>query len=226
MDQSKSGGEYVKAYSTALLGLGLLLLLGAVQLRFVFPASPSDPSTIFVSDFLFLLGFSCLAVASLRWARAPQALPATAALSLFLLIAFPFGTIVAIYWLVSVRPQEKPPQDISRRTWFRYTVALYVLGLLLLDTALVFRLVLGSPGQLDRVLVWLEVGCLVVAAAAIAIAAARSTRLRGPHWATLVLNVLLALWFPVGTALALVWFFAVRKHEKQLIAEAWQPPAA
>jgi hypothetical protein len=148
------------------------------------------------------------------------------ALSLCLLFAFPLGTASSIYWLTSVRPKETIPQDTSQRAWFNYTVALYILGLLLLDTALVFRLALGFPKADDRLLNLIGQGLLVVALMAMAVGGLRSTRLRWAHWATFLLNALLVFWFPIGTAFALVWFFGVRKHEKRLLSKEWQYNAA
>jgi hypothetical protein len=211
--------EYVKGYSIALLCLGLFLLLGALQFRFALRGAGGDSSLTFISSLLCLLGFSCLAVALLRWVRASAALPATTALSLCMLFAFPFGTALSIYWLTRVKPREAIPQGVSRRTWFNYTVTLYILGLLLLDTALALRFTLGSADSGDQLLGFIEAGMSVLALAAILIAVLRSTKLRWAHWATFILNMLLLLWLPPGTVLALVWFFVVRKHENKLLSE-------
>jgi hypothetical protein len=213
--------EYVRAYSIALLCLGLFSLLAALQYGFELRSSEDSSSLILVSGILCLLGSSSLMVSLLRWVRAAAALPATAALSYCLLFVFPFGTALSIYWLTSVRPKETIPQDVSQRTWFNYTVALYILGLLLLDTALVFRyvFVLGSPETEDQWPNVIGLLLLVLASVAIATGGLRSSRLRRAHWATFIFNVLLVVWFPIGTAFALGWFFGVRKHEKKLLSE-------
>ena len=226
MNRVRSDGVYVKGYSIALLCLGLFLLLGALQFRLTSRSAEVASALTFVSSILCLLGFSCLTVALLRWTRASAALPATAALSFCLLLAFPLGTGLSIYWLTSVKPSETIPQDVSERTWFNYTVALYILGLLMLDATLVFRFVLGSAGPENQLLRFIELGMFVVALAAIVVGVLRSTKLRWAHWATFILNVLLAFWFPLGTALALVWFLGVRKHERKLLSEEWRHSAA
>lgn len=211
--------EYVKAYTIVLLCLGLSLLLGALQFRFTLPGTEDQPALIFVSNILCLLGSSFLVVALLRGVRAAAALPATTALSFCLLLAFPFGTALSIYWLANVRPKETIPQDVSQRIWFNYTVALYILGFLLLDATLVFRLVLGSPEAGSPSLNLIGLGMLVIGLVAIVTGGLRSsTRPRWAHWATFVLSVLLMPWFPLGTAFALVWFFGVRKHERKLLS--------
>jgi hypothetical protein len=226
MNRANPDVEYVKGYSIALLCLGLFLLLGALQFRFTLRGAGGDSSLAFLSSILCLLGLSCLAVSLLRWVRASAALPATTALSLCMLFAFPLGTALSIYWVTRVKPREAIPQDVTRRTWFNYTVALYILGLLMLDAVIVFRFALGSADPEDQVLSLIGVGVSVVALAAIGIAVLRSTKLRWAHWATFVFNMLLLLWFPIGTVFALVWFFMVRKHENKLLSEEWRHSAA
>lgn len=226
MNRANPNVEYVKGYSIALLCLGLFLLLGALQFRFTLRGAGGDSSLTFLSSILCLLGLSCLAVSLLRWVRASAALPATTALSLCMLLAFPLGTALSIYWLTRVKPREAISQDIAQRTWFNYTVALYILGLLMLDTVLVFRFTLGSADSEDQLLSFIGIGMSVVALAAIGIAVLRSTKLRLAHWATFIFNMLLLLWFPLGTVFALVWFFMVRKHENKLLSEEWLHSAA
>lgn len=225
MNEAKPDVEYVKGYSIALLCLGLFLLLGALQFRFTIAGDGDDSSLTFISNILCLLGFSCLAVSLLRWVRASAALPATVALSLCLLIAFPLGTALSAFWFASVRQKEPVPQDVSQRAWFNYTVALYILGLLMLDATLVFQFALGSTGPEDQLLDFFELGMSVVALAAIVTGALRSVNLHWAHWATFSLNVLLVLWFPLGTVFAMVWFFGVRKHERRLLFKEWQQSA-
>jgi NADH:ubiquinone oxidoreductase subunit 3 (subunit A) len=226
MNRANPDAEYVKEYSIALLCLGFFLLLGALQFRFALRGAGGDSSLTFISNILCLQGFSCLAVSLLRWLRVSAALPATVALSLCLLLVFPLGTAIFVYWFTRVRPREAIPQHTSQRTWFNYTVTLYILGLLMLDAALVFRFALGSNGPEDQLLEFIELGIFVVALAAIVIGALRSTQLLWAHWATFILNVLLVLWFPLGTVLALFWFFGVRKHERKLLYEEWRQSAA
>ncbi len=79
----------------------------------------------------------------------------------------------------------------------------------------------ATPNPADR-----ADGRLAVALAAIVTGALRSASLHWAHWATFILNVLLFLWFPLGTVLALVWFFGVRKHERRLLSKGWQQSAA
>jgi uncharacterized membrane protein len=218
---------YVKGYSIALLCLGLFLLLGALQLRLTSHSAEVASSFAFISSILCLQGFSCLTVALLRWARASAALPATAALSFCLLLAFPLGTGLSIYWLTRVKSRETTPRDASERTWFNYTVALFILGLLMLYATLVFRFVLGSAGGPENhLLPIIELGVFVMALAAIVVGVLRSTKLRWAHWATFIFNLLLAFWFPLGTAVALAWFLGVRKHERKLLSEEWQHSSA
>ena len=226
MNGARPEVEYVKGYSIALLCLGLLLLLGALQFQFTILGAGGDSSLTFISNILCIFGFSCLAVSLLRWVRASAALPATVALSLCLLLAFPLGTALSAFWLTSVRSRELVPQNVSQRTWFNYTVALYILGLLMLDATLVFKFALGPGGPDDQLLGFIKLGTLAIALAAIATGVLRSANLHWAHWATFILNVLLVLWFPLGTAFALVWFFGVRKHERRLLFEEWQQSVA
>jgi uncharacterized membrane protein YidH (DUF202 family) len=221
MDRMKPGAEYVKGYSMALLGLGFFFLVGALQFKSILHGAEAAPTFAFLSSFLCLLGIACLAVSLLRWMRVAAAVPATTALSFCLLIAFPFGTALSLYWLARVRPKELTPQETSsQRAWFNYTVALYVMSLLFLDAALVFHFMLGDASSTAyRPVELLALVMLVLALAAIVVGTLRSTSLRRGHWATLIFNVFLFLWFPLGTVLALVWFFVVRKHEKSLLSE-------
>jgi uncharacterized membrane protein YidH (DUF202 family) len=217
--------EYVKGYSIALLCMGVFLLLGALQFIFILGIG-DDPVFALVSSILCLLGIPCLVVALLRWMRVAAALPATAAVSFCLLFAPPLGTILSLYWLKKVKPREATPQDPPHRAWFNYTVALYILGLVMLDMVLVFRYAQGLPGPEDHLLEMFTWGGLILALATLAIGALRSTRSARAHSATFALNALLVLWFPLGTALALLWFFAVRKHEQTMLVEDGQESAA
>jgi hypothetical protein len=168
--------KYVQGYSIALLCLGLVLLLGALQFSFTFHSVGNGPAFAFISGILCLLGVPCLAVSLLRSLRVAAALPATVALSFCLLLGFPFGTFLSLYWLKNVKPKELAPQDHPHRAWFNYTVALYILGLLLLDMTLVLRFVQSLPGPEVHLLGILKLGGLIVALAAIAIGAVLSTR--------------------------------------------------
>src|SRR4051812_49423514 len=118
MNRANPDAEYVKGYSIALLCLGLFLLLGALRFRFELPGAGGDSSLTFVSNILFLLAFFCLAVSLLRWLRTSAALPLTVALSLCLLLAFPLGTAMSVYWFARVRRREPIPQDGPQRAWF------------------------------------------------------------------------------------------------------------
>jgi cytochrome bd-type quinol oxidase subunit 2 len=168
--------EYVKGYSIALLCLGLFLLLGALQLSLESHGAGHSPALAFTAGVLCLLGVPCLVVSLLRWLRLAAALPATAALSYFLLLGFPLGTFLSVYWLKKVRSKELALQDQLHPAWFSYTVVLYILGLLLLDMALVLRLVQSPPGSEIHMLEMLRLGGVGVALAAIATGAWLSTR--------------------------------------------------
>ena len=124
MNRGEPRIEFVKGYSVALLCLGVFLLLGALQFQLAPKAAEDSSFSIFISSILYLLGFSCLAVSLLRWTRASAALPARSALSLCLLLAFPFGTGLSIYWLARVKPRETISQGVSERIWYNYTVTL------------------------------------------------------------------------------------------------------
>ena len=212
MKETKISVEYVKGYTIALLCFGLFLLLGALQFRMM---SGADAGFSFIAGMLCPIGLSCVTVALLRWMRSPAALPATTAVSLLLFVAFPVGTILAFYWLSSVKPREPKPETDPWSAWFNYTVMLYILGLVLLDGGLVIRLLLGE----DRILNLFSWGMLAVGGAALAIGTLRSSNFRGGHLATFVFNVLIVFWFPLGTVLALIWFFAFRKDEKEILSE-------
>jgi len=211
MNEMKISVEYVKGYTIALLCLGLFLLLGALQLGMM---PGADAAFSFMTGILCLVGLSCVTVALLRWMRSPAALPATTAVSLLLFLAFPVGTILAFYWLSSVKPREPKPDTDPWSAWFNYTVMLYILGLVLLDAGLGLRLLLEEDGVVNLIS-W---GMLAVGAAALAIGALRSSSFRGGHLATLVFNGLIVFWFPLGTVLALIWFFAFRKDEKEILS--------
>jgi hypothetical protein len=173
VNRLETSPEYVKGYSITLLCLGAFFLLGALQLV-LFQGDRDNPSVQFISAVLCLLGFSCLTVSLLRWARLPAALPATEALSLLMFVAFPLGTIVSLYWLRNVRPREPIPEDDPWRARFRYTVALYIFGLMLLDAGMTMRFVLGSSGSEAPLLKALELGMFFLGLAAIAVGALRS----------------------------------------------------
>ncbi len=176
MSRMRHDTKYVQGYSTALLCLGLFLLLGALQFSFTFHGTGNDAAFVFISGVLCLLGAPCLAVSLLRWLRVAAALPATVALSFCLLLGFPFGTLLSLYWLKNVKPKELAPQDHTHRAWFNYTVALYILGLLLLDMTLVLRFVQSLPGPKIHMLEILKLGGLTAALAAIAMGAWLSAR--------------------------------------------------
>jgi len=218
--------EYVKGYSIALLCLGVFFLLTALQFSFTFRDTENADVFALVSSIQCLFGITCVVVALLRRMRVAAALPATAAVSFCLLFAPPLGTILSLYWLKKVRPREPTPQDPPHRAWFNYTVALYILGLVMLDMVLVLRYVQGLPGPEDHLLEMFTWGGLILALATFTVGALRSTRSARAHSATFALNALLVLWFPLGTALALLWFFAVRKHERTILVEDGQESAA
>jgi hypothetical protein len=172
MTGMKADVEYVKGYSVALLCLGLFLLLGALQLGFLPHGNGHDPAFTLVSGILCLLGIPCLVVSLLRWLRFAAALPATVALSFFLLIGFPFGTLLSLYWLKNVQQKELPPQD--HRAGLNFAVALYILSLLMLDMALVVHFIGGPSGHEFPVLKVLEFGGWSLASVALVAGTLRS----------------------------------------------------
>jgi hypothetical protein len=174
MSKMSHGVEYVKGYTLALLGLGVFLFLGALQLSFTIPRSAGDPALAFISSLLCMLGLSCLVVCMLRWMRVAAALPATTALSFCLLLAFPLGTLLSLYWLKKVRPKELVPQDRSRR-WLNSTVGLYIFGLLMLDMALTVRFVRHLSEPPIEFLAALELGGWILGSAALAAGAVISS---------------------------------------------------
>jgi hypothetical protein len=180
MSRTRPDIEYVKGYSIALFCMGVFLLFGALQFPFTL-GTEDNPAFALVSGILCLLGIPCLVVALLRWMRVPAALPATVALSFCLLFVLPVGTILSLYWLKNVRPRELTPQDPPHRAGFNYTVALYILGLLMLDMFLVLRFALSLPGPEDHLLEMFKWGVLILALAALAIGALRSTRSTWAH---------------------------------------------
>ena len=177
----KPGIDYVKGYSIALLGLGFFFLLGALQFRFTMPGTKDNPAFSFIAGILCLLGIPCLVVAILRWLRVAAALPATAALSVCLLIGFPVGTLLSLYWFARVKPREQGPREKPQRTWFLSAVVLYILGFLFLDMALVLRFVWALDKQVDPILQAFERGGWIVAAAVLAAGDFCSARASSPR---------------------------------------------
>ena len=188
-----------RGYSVGLLGVGLLHLLLAFARSTGSAVGGGEALPRFVTSILFLVAASCLTAALLRWTRVPAALPVTAAVSLCLLLFFPFGTALSIYWLTRVRERELSFSSAAERTRFLYTVALYVLALLLVDAALAFHFVL-NPGPGEDILKALCMGFLVMASLFLAVAVLRSGRLysRLAYGATLGFNVLVVLMVSSG----------------------------
>lgn len=176
MDGTKPDVEYAGGYSAALLALGALLLIGGLEMRFsLVQGTKDDPAMAFVSSILYLLGGASLVVSLLRWLRARAALPATAALSWVLIASFPFGTMLWAYWFFSVRLKERMAPDQLNRSWFNGTVALFVLSLLAVDTALFSRW-MRQTGPDAGLFAAFEGGAWIVAAILLALAFFGSTR--------------------------------------------------
>ncbi len=143
-----------------------------MQFGFLPHRAGNNSAFTLASSILCLLGIPCLVVSLLRWLRSAAALPATVALSFFLLIGFPFGTLLSLYWLKNVQQKELPPQD--HRAGLSFAVALYILSLLMLDMALVVHFIRGPSGQEFPVLKTLEFGGWSLASVALVAGALRS----------------------------------------------------
>lgn len=219
MDETGGGVVYSKPYSLLLFGLGLLSLFGALRFRIAAPSSGVATSLLFLSGVLSVMGLACVVVALLRQLRSPAAAAATVALSSCLILAFPVGTILAAYWLVKVRPIERTSASLDERSWFTYTATLYGLGLMLLIGALEWTLLRSPSDQGDLLTALFGWSLWATGLAALVIAALRSRRNGLAYWTTFLFNVALIVWLPVGTGLALVWFFKVREADKRLLIE-------
>jgi hypothetical protein len=207
-DTAPRAPEIDRSYSAILLGLGLFHLLGGASL------TAAAPVARFPANILLLVGAVSLATAILRWLRLPAYLPATAGVSIFLILSFPLGTAACVYWLTKVRPRELKEMSDPERASFRYTVGLYVAGLALSLSALVFQSMVDTAPPDGRGLWEIFRLCFFVAALLLlTIGVLRSLKQPVSYFATLILNVLLVLYLPIGTCFALFWFLSVRKHD-------------
>jgi hypothetical protein len=208
-DTASRAPEIDRSYSAILLGLGLFHLLGGASL-----AAAAAPEARFPANILLLVGVVSLATVILRWLRLPVYLPATVAVSIFLALSFPLGTAACWYWFTTVRPRELKEMPDSERGSFRYTVGLYVAGLTLCLSALVFHSMVDTALPAGRGLWEIFRLCFFLAAfLLLAVGALRSLKRPVAYFATLILNVLLVLYLPIGTCFALFWFLSVRKHD-------------
>jgi hypothetical protein len=209
-------------YSFVLLGVGLFCLLGGVFLAG--SGAQSDAQDLAASRFaannLLYLGAISLAAALVRWLRLPIYRPVTAAVSILLLISFPVGTFAFFYWLTKVRPHELEYGAGSERRSFLYTVGLLTAGLALNLVVLVFRLVANTSPDSRNLWNIFALSFLGFAVLLLVVGALRGLRRPIAYSVTLVLNVLLVIYFPLGTCFALVWFLAVREHDRMIYGHA------
>ena len=208
--------EIDQRYSIVLLGIGLFLIAGALATGAGVRGDGKEfvAAYSFISGNLLFIGASSLATAIIRWLRLSIYLPVTAAVSILLVVGFPIGTFAFWYWLTKIRPHELKFESEAERLSFRYTAGLYTAGLALCLSALVFHFLASTSPPADQAL-WqmFRLGFLVAALLLLLVGVLRSSKLPLSYYATLLLNVLLILYFPVGTCFALVWFLAVRKHD-------------
>jgi hypothetical protein len=212
-----------RRYSVVLLGVGLFYLLGGVFLAGSGAQSNAQDlaATRFAANNVLLVGASSLVAAFVRWLRVPIYLPVTVAVSIFLLVGFPVGTFAFLYWFTKVRPQELQYGSVSERRSFLYTAGLYTAGLALGLPVLLFRW-LANTSPPDSPNLWniFTLFFLGIALLLLVVGVLRGLRLPISYYVTLVLNVLLVIYFPVGTCFALIWFFAVRKHDRMIYERA------
>jgi hypothetical protein len=210
-DTASRAPEVDRSYSAILLGLGLVHLLGSFSLA---ASAQSLPAARFPANILLLVGAVSLVAAVLRWLRLPISVPVTVAASSFLIFSFPLGTAAFVYWIKKVRPRELKEMPEAERASFRYTVGLYVAGLLLCLTALVFHSMIDTAPSNGRS-TWeiFRLAFFVAALLLVAVGVLRSLKRPVSYVVTLILNVLLILYLPLGTCFALFWFLAVRKHD-------------
>jgi len=102
----------IRGYTVALGTLALLMLLGAVTTYSVLDAPTTNPDSrwalAFVMRLEIFVALVALLVVVLRVRRSAFAYIATAAFSWLLLFSFPIGTAFFIYWVLKVRPHERP----------------------------------------------------------------------------------------------------------------------
>jgi hypothetical protein len=206
-----------QSYSVILLGVGLFLVAGAFMVKTGMQNGGEELAAArsFVSGNLLFVGLSALAAAMIRWLHLPIYRPVTVGVSILLALGFPVGTFVFWYWFAKVRPHELEYGSEAEGSSFRYTAGLYTAGLVLCLPVLVMQYVIGtSPPDGQELWEMLRLGFLVAALLLLMVGGIRSAKLKLSYYATLVLNVLLIIYFPLGTCFALVWFLAVKKHDR------------
>jgi len=162
-----------------LLGVGLFLGLGALQMRYL--GSPNDHSLALV------------------------------AATLGLLAAVSFGTAALLFWMA-----RRPLAPRLAKAVVAYNVMLGVLGFGLLEAALefYFLLALSSPPADQPLWKGFVLGSLIAGAVSLALAALRVARARWAYRLTFAFSVVILIWIPLGTALALYWLLYVRRLEQ------------
>ena len=102
----------VRGYTVALGALALLMVLGAVTMYSVVNAPTTDPDSRWVLLLVLRIEIFVALVAglvvALRVRNSAYAYVATAAFSWLLLFSPPIGTAFFIYWVLKVRPSERP----------------------------------------------------------------------------------------------------------------------
>lgn len=99
--------RFVTGFTALLLLSGVLLFIGSVMafnLAGVYVEVALELRIIAWTEAIQAAG--CLFVAALRARGLPVAAPATAAISILLILWIPLGTAAFVWWLVSVRQQE------------------------------------------------------------------------------------------------------------------------
>lgn len=94
-----------------------------------------------------------------------------------------------------------------------YTVALWVFGFFVAIAALIMHTVAAKETEQVWVFHLVRNIEIAVAVACFAVATLRSIASPAAGTATTALSILLAIWFPFGTALFVWWIASVRKQE-------------
>jgi hypothetical protein len=106
--------RYVASYTTALFLVGLLALAmifsHQMLIRILQPRHHREVVIIalrFVQAIEMIVCICAFLLAYLRAKRSPIAATLTPAASIFLALWLPIGTIVFLWWLLSIRPRER-----------------------------------------------------------------------------------------------------------------------
>jgi len=110
-EQAQAPG-HVRGYTIALGTLALGMLLGAVTMYSVLDAPTTNPDSrwalVLVMRIEIFVALAAGLVVAFRVRRSSFAYIATAAFSWLLLFSVPIGTALFIYWVLKVRPRERP----------------------------------------------------------------------------------------------------------------------